>query len=534
MVCVFIPEEKSKSIQSVKLKLTSSPKRTEELIKFGHMWKKMIDIPQSAEKIEYTYRVKLTISGFIYNSNEKFKDDKHHRWITSNDKYIQRDIIVGVKHFQDPTAGIIAHIEDILENLNEKYAFDELDNMSRNNKIQKQWDSAFHRLLHTDSMVTKDVCLLLLHCIRNGYVTEDIPLASRVASEIWEQVQHLDKRYYEMCVQVARNLLSIYKTSKQMSYCLLHFINEGQFFLSAPAICEIIPLEQQRSYEGNCCNSLSCLKSAYKFIFEQETDSRELISVIDLLLNAISTENLIKLHQIDREIKLLDKNKNLMKKFKMAIFEKVKSKLSEYVYSSPLNTAKELILMADDDLKPSLILHCEKEILKHIEQIRPIENFLSELESIYKGTFFQNKDQQLLLLEGLLKVPDKPRILLRDILLSFESEDAKGAIDILKEAFNALFDSPIVHDTKEVFLEFDAFAKKTFFFIAKQSFEEIFESHISNIRAEYLCEIHTYVEKLGDSTNEIYCRVLRRTLKTQKFSVKIKWIEKEKNDITTR
>lgn len=542
MVCVFIPEEKDKCIQSVQLIFTSKRKGSEELIKFGHLWKKILFISNSEKEIGYKYRIKVKSSWLLsrisqmvppfYKLNDKIEDTNKRSMSLD---LLQRDIFSENKFTQDDSAGIVAHVKEILENPNKELIFGELDNLMSRNKLSPEIrNAAFHSLLHTGQMVTQEECLLLLYSFQREYVTKDIKLKNDVASQIWEQVQQLDKKYYEMCVNVARDLLHIHKTSRGMSNNFLNFIKEGQFFLSATAVYNILQ-DESHSCICNCPDSFLDLKTTLQFIFNQDADSEQLKYIIYSLFCAHKTNILITLLNIISEIIPLDKNIKCLEEFRQYLLENATNELSKTVRGSNFSAAKEFILKVNVDLKPKFVLHCENEILKHIKKVGFCENVSSEFESVYKNMFFERKDQQLLLLKVLLKVPDKqPRSLLKDILLQFESNDAKGEIDTLKEAFNVLFDSSTVCDTKETFLEFDILVGKAFFRIAQESFQTIFESHLSKKPTESLCALHTDVEKLSNLTNDIYCRILKKKLKFENFGVKSKWIEENGSDVTTR
>ena len=187
-------------------------------------------------------------------------------------------------------------------------------------------------------------------------------------------------------------------------------------------------------------------------------------------------------------------------------------------------------------LKSELILHCEKEVLFQLRNQSVTGNYLSRVECLFKEhIFFQNSEQQQLLLDALLKMPGKrPRSLIKSVLMDFEGTITKCEVETVEKAFDVLLETSDVRDVTETFKEFDVLVGKIDLQTWRRNLEERFRSHISKTATTVLLKIHQEIEKLRIPTIECYCQVLGEKLRTYTFPLKRQCIETNGNDISTR
>lgn len=519
----------AKELQSVQVCFNSKRGGSVDLDKDGLMWSQTIIVPDSFGEITYQYTFQL--KGWFGTTS---KAEKLTRKVSSD--HVQRDIISKVTSSIQSTGivnGIIAHVIEILKYSDVTAHFCELISLkTRNSTSNLHWDNAFKMLL--EGKITKQMCLLFLQCFQNKIVDSHICLTTSVASSIWQQLQQSDQDLNKMCAMCTEEIFVIFKAANPTSKYLLHFIIQGRSFLDAAAIHKLV--RNESPCLCNCSNSFSCLKGAFQFIFTRDADVQLLPEIINIISKIIPGSNYVALLAIVRDITPSDKNKELKDKFEKHILTQVKTTLTEKIKNVLLLSAKEIMLKVGVEMKTELVLHCEKEILYQIKNRRFTENDYITLESLCKEElFFQNMDQKLLLLDALVHNPGKkPKCFIKYVLMNTYTDDSRNAIVILEKAFDEVLKKSTEDDLKEAFNEFDTLSKKTISQAARACYEEKMLSHISKMSTFRLLPIHQAVEKLSETTINVYCHLLKKKLNDESYPAKCKYIEKLGSDINTR
>ena len=503
------------------------------------MWRKRIVVPESLVCLDYIYCLKIKKSGGFLSKTEEVFDD-HKRRIDSLN-YTQRDIIsTTAKPFQDKdiVSGIVAHVEDILGGLTDEVqtAFSDIDNLViRNTANPTHWNKAFEQLL--DDKISKTKCFCLLHCMQKRYVTKDLTLKKTLALNVWKKLQHFGLQSNKMFVHFFEEIFQIFKDSSPSTYNLLHFIKEGWAFLDITAFHKCLRFESSKRFACDCKNTLSCLKDAMQIIFNQHSNCEMLKDIVFKIFHVIREKDLVEVFMIVKEIKTSDQNKNFQEIAQKHVFSNVQSNLTEKVRNLPhLNETKDVILKAKGALKSKLILHCENEILFQLRRQSGSENYLNTVECLFREQiFFQNSEQQILLLDTLLKMPGKRhRNLIKCVLMDFEGNISKCEMETIGKAFNSLLETSDVKDVTETLKEFDVLVGKTDLQTCREKFEKSLKLHVSKIATCVLLKIHQEVENLRNPTIEFYYQVLGERLRTSTFSLKRQYIEMNGSDISTR
>lgn len=544
MFCLFLPEDLAKEIKSIELCVNSKEKHSKEMKRKDTMWKASIVFPETKDNILYYYKMKIKKSVAYFFSKLDEVVDPQRRTICWGS--IQRDIIsITCKPFQekDKESGIVAHIEDIHQDpkFEVKTAFLEIDNlMSRNSLNFSHWQGALTMML--DGQITEKICLILLHCIHRKYVSLAVSRNMNTASKIWDKVQHLGQESKSICVRFVVEIFQTYEAYSTTKCSPLHFINGTQSLLDITSLHKVL-LSRPSFPLHNCSKSTSCLQSALKCILNQEGECKMLHDLVCLMFDCIPEREVLEGFKILKEFNAPEEKKVLKENAQKHVFANIKKIIAGKVKSSDFKAINDIISKAEGELRIALVFHYEMEI---VSQIKNPDGFrygfmCKDLEDICKeNMLFQTIDQQILLLDAVLKMPThvKPRNFIKSVLLNLQNKGFESARETLENAYEILLGT--VHGTSSeaelilYFEEYDSLSKKCFFQANSEHFERRFQSYISKHLTSNILKIHANVENLQSATIDLYCQLLKDQLKNQTFLTKFDFLEKHWKSLDTR
>lgn len=460
--------------------------------------------------------------------------------------YPQRDIIsITCKPFKekDKEAGIVAHIEDIHQDpkFEVKTAFLEIDNlMARNSLNFPHQQGAFTMML--DGKITEKICLILLHYIHREYVSLAVSRNMNIASKIWDKIQHLGQESKDICVRFVVEIFQVYEACSTTKCSPLHFINGTQSLLDIPSLHKVL-LSRPSFPLHTCSKSTLCLQSALTFILNQEGECKMLHDLVCLMFDYIPEREVLEGFKILKECSAPDEKKVLKENAQKYVFANIKKIMAGKVRSLDFKAIKDIISKADGELRIALVFHCEMEI---VSQIKNPEGFrygfmCKDLEDICKeNMFFQTIDQQILLLDAVLKMPThvKPRNFIKYVLVNLQNKGFESARETLEHAYEILLGT--VHGTSSeaelisYFEEYDSLSKKCFFQTNSEHFQRRLQSHLSKYLTSNIPKIHANVENLQSATIDLYCQLLKDQLKNQTFLTKLDFLAEHSQSLKTR
>lgn len=540
-----MPEDVTKETISIKMNFSLKYYHSIKLIRRGTMWETSIMLKEKPSELKYKYKIKMKKSVanlFIRFSLSNEVADEHERIICW--EYVQRDIFPkNRKHLGNEgyIEGIVAHVEDILQD--QKYeteaAFHELDNINSRNTINcTHWTGAYEKLFN--GPFNDKMCLLLLYCMQKKYVTSAFPLNN--ASKIWAEVKRLSQESKDICVQFAEEIFQIYKALGLRQCFPLHFINDMQSVLDISSLHRV--LSSMSHYPiHDCKESLSCLRKALQFVINQDFMSNMLYDMADLIFDYIPEREILEGYVILNELSVPDKREDLKTMIKKHVIEKIKKILASKVSDSDFKAVNDILSKAEG-FKHELVQQCETEIIVcvrkaggfgYVHQWKNLEHLCIE------QFLFQTRDQQLMFLEAVINMPsyDKPRDLIKYILMHFQTKESDGAKKTLEKAYDIVLET-VHHRTsseamlKLCFEEYDALFEKNVFQIIRDYIERKLQQHISNIHIKSLLKIHADVDNLHSETIDFYCHQLQEKLKTWTFHGKFDFLKSYWNEINSR
>lgn len=544
MFCLFLPEDLAKEIKSIELFINTKEKNSKEMKRRDTMWRTSIAFPEPNDDILYNYKLKIKKSVAYFFSKLDEVVDPQRRTICWG--YPQRDIIsITCKPFQekDKERGIVAHIKDIYQDpkFEIKTAFLEIDNlMSRNSLNLSHRQGALSVML--DGQITENICLILLHCIHKKYVSIAVSKNMNTASKIWDKVQHLGQESKDICVNVVGEIFQTYEACSTTKCSPLHFINGTQSVLDVTSLHKV--LFSRSSFPlHNCSKSTSCLQSALKFILNQGGECKILHDLVCLMFDYIPEREVLEGFNILKEFNAPEEKKLLKENVQKHVFANIKKIMIGKVKSSDSKAINGIISKAEGELRIALVFHCEMEI---VSQIKNPDGFrygfmCKDLEDICKeNMLFQTIDQQILLLDAVLKMPThvKPRNFIKYILLNLQNKGFESARETLENAYEVLLGT--VHGTSSeaemifYFEEYDSLSNKCFFQTNREHFDRRFQSYISKRLISSILKIHATVEHLQSATIDFYCQLLKDQLQNQTFLTKLDFLEKHWKSLDTR
>lgn len=544
MFCLFLPEDLAKEIKSIELFINSKEKHSKEMKRRDTMWITSIAFPEPKDDILYNYKLKIKkcFAYFLIKLDEVV--DPQRRTICWG--YPQRDIIsITCKpfHEKDKERGIVAHIKNIHQDpkFEIKTAFLEIDNlMSRNLLNLSHWQGALSVIL--DGQITENICLILLHCIHKKYVSIAVSKNMNTASKIWNKVQHLGQESRDICVKFVGEIFQTYEACSTTKCSPLHFINGTQSVLDVTSLHNV--LFSRSSFPlHNCSKSTSCLQSALKFILNQGGECKILHDLVCLMFDCIPEREVLEGFNILKEFNAPEEKKLLKKNVQKHVFANIKKIMAGKVKSSDTKAINGIISKAEGELRIALVFHCEMEI---VSQIKNPDGFrygfrCKDLEDICKeNMLFQTIDQQILLLDAVLKMPThvKTRNFIKYILLNLQNKGFESARKTLENAYEVLLGT--VHGISSeaemisYFEEYDSLSNKCFFQTNREHFDRRFQSYISKRLTSSILKIHAPVEHLQSATIDFYCQLLKDQLQNQTFLTKLDFLEKHWKSLDTR
>lgn len=541
MFCLFLPEDLAKEIKSIELFINSKEKHSKEMKRRDTMWITSIAFPEPKDDILYNYKLKIK-KYFLIKLDEVV--DPQRRTICWG--YPQRDIIsITCKpfHEKDKERGIVAHIKNIHQDpkFEIKTAFLEIDNLiSRNLLNLSHWQGALSVIL--DGQITENICLILLHCIHKKYVSIAVSKNMNTASKIWNKVQHLGQESRNICVKFVGEIFQTYEACSTTKCSPLHFINGTQSVLDVTSLHNV--LFSRSSFPlHNCSKSTSCLQSALKFILNQRGECKILHDLVCLMFDCIPEREVLEGFNILKEFNAPEEKKLLKKNVQKHVFANIKKIMAGKVKSSDTKAINGIISKAEGELRIALVFHCEMEI---VSQIKNPDGFrygfmCKDLEDICKeNMLFQTIDQQILLLDAVLKMPThvKTRNFIKYILLNLQNKGFESARETLENAYEVLLGT--VHGISSeaemisYFEEYDSLSNKCFFQTNREHFDRRFQSYISKRLTSSILKIHATVEHLQSATIDFYCQLLKDQLQNQTFLTKLDFLEKHWKSLDTR
>lgn len=541
--CLYVPEDLAKEIKSIELSLLSKMTYSTEMKRKGTMWKTAIVFPEPNDEMLYNYKLQIKKSVLRYFSKVDEVVDQKQRSIRWGN--IQRDILsLTSKPFEekDKDRGIAAHIEDILQEPTYKTqtSFLEIDSlMSRNSLKCTHWNGAFMNIL--DEQITEHICFLLLYCTQRKYVTSEIFKNMNTATKIWANVQLIGKDSKDVCIKFVGEIFQIYEASSTTKCSPLHFINDTQSLLDIPSLHKVL-LSRSSFPVHYCSESMLCLQRALTFILNQDGENKMLHDLVCLIFNCIPEREVLEGFMILKEFSAPEEKKELSENTQKHVLANIEKIMTRKVKSSNLRAINDIISKAKGDLKTALIFHCEMEI---VSQIKNPENFRyivwKDLEDLCKeNMLFQTIDQQILLLDSVLKMPSFqiPRNFIKFVLTNFHNIGCECAKETLENAYEVLLST--VHGTSSeaklisYFEEYDSLSKKCFFQTNREHFERRLRTHVSEYPNSSILRIHADVENLQIATIDLYCQLIKAQLKNQTFFTKIDFFEKCWKSLDTR
>lgn len=506
------------------------------------LWKTSIVFPEPNGEFFYNYNLKIKkSSGFFFSSVDEVVDEKTRTVFWG---IIQRDILsITSKPFEenDKNRGIAAHIKDILQEPPYKIqtAFLEIDNlMSRNSLKYSNWNDTFTKIL--EGQITKNECLLFLHCTQRNYVTWIVFKDRNIATKIWTNVQHLDQESKDVCMKYVEEIFQIYKASSTTECSPLHFINDTESLLDVPSLHKVL---HSRSFPVHkCSESLKCLQRALKFILNQNEESGKLQDLVCLLFECIPEREILEGFFILKEFNAPDEKKKLKEntlKHVIAIFETI---ITKKVKFANLCDIYEIISKAEYDLRIALVSHCEMEIVSQITNQEIFQHMVwKDLEQLCEEKMlFQTIDHQILLLDALLKHPASkiPRNFIKFVLTHLQNIRCERAKETLEKAYevllNTVYGIPSEAKLMSYFEEYDYLCNLFFFQTNRDLFKKRLQSHVSEYPITSVLKIHADVENLQIATIDFYCQLLKDQLKNQTFFTKFEFFEKHWSSVDTR
>lgn len=543
--CLFLPEDLAKEIKSIELCVNSKEKHTKEMKRRDTMWRASMAFPEPKDDILYNYKLKIKKSVALFFSKLDEVVDPQRRTICWD--YPQRDIIsITCKPFQenDKEKGIVAHIKDIHQDpkFEVKTAFLEIDNlMSRNSLNLSHRQGALSVMLN--EQITENICLILLHCIHKKYVSSAVSKNMNTASKIWDKVQHLGQESKDICVKFVGEIFQTYEAYSTTKCSPLHFINGTQSVLDITSLHKV--LFSRSSFPlHNCSKSTLCLQSALKFILNQGGECKTLCDLVCLMFDCIPEREVLDGFNILKEFNAPEEKKLLKENVQKHVFANIKKIMAGKVRFSDSKALNDIISKAEGELRIALVLHCEMEI---VSQIKNPDSFrygfmCKDLEDICKeNMLFQTIDQQILLLDAVLKMPThvKPRNFIKYVLLNLQNEGFESSRETLENAYEVLLGT--VHGTSSeaelisYFEEYDSLSNKCFFQTNREHFDRRLQSYITKRLTSSMLKIHATVEHLQSATIDFYCQLLKGQLQNQTFLTKLDFLEKHwKNHLDTR
>lgn len=541
--CLYVPEDLAKDIKSIELSLLSKMTYSSDMEKKGKMWKTSIVFPEPKGEILYNYKLHIEKTVLHFFSRVGEVVDREQRKICWGN--IQRDILSLTNDpFKetDKDRGIAAHIKEILQEPTYKIqtSFLETDSlMSRNSLKCLHWDGAFINILN--EQITERICFLLLHCTQTKHVTSKLFKDMNTAMKIWATVKQIGQDSKDICIKFVWEIFQIYEASSSTKRSPLHFINDTKSLLDIPALHKVL-LSRSSFPVHNCSESKSCLQRALTFILNQDGESKMLHDLVSLIFDCIPEREVLEGFMILKEFSAPAEKKELSENTQKHVLAHIEKIMTRKVKSSDLRAISDIISKAEGDSRIALLSHCEMEI---VSQIKNSENFRfniwKDLEDLCKeNMLFQTIDQQILLLDAVLKMPllKIPRNFIKFVLTNFHNIWCESAKETLENAYEVLLRT--VHGTFteakliSYFEEYDSLPKNCFFETNREHFERRFRSHVLQYPNSSILKIHANVENLQIATIDLYCHLLKAQLKNQTFLTKFDFFEKYWKSLDTR
>lgn len=540
---LYVSEGLAEEITSIELSLLSKMTYSSEMKRKGTMWKTSIVFPEPKGEILYNYKLQKKKSVLRYFSKVDEVVDRKKRSICWGN--IQRDILALTSEpfkDKDKVMGIAAHIQDILQEPAYKIqtSFLEIDSLNSRNSLKcSHWNGAFINILN--AQITEHMCFLLLHCTQRNYVTSELFKNMNTATKIWAKVQHIDQDSKDVCIKFVEEIFQIYKATSRTKCSPLHFINDTNSLLDIPALHKV--LHSRSSFlVHNCSESKSCLQRALTFILNQDGESKMRNDLVCLIFDCIPEREVLEGFVILKEFSAPAEKKELSENTQKHVLAHIERIMTRKVKSSDLRAISDIISKAEGDSRIALLSHCEMEI---VFQIKNSENFRfniwKDIEDLCKESMlFQTIDQQILLLDAVLKMPSFkiPRNFIKFVLTNFHNIWCESAKETLENAYGVLLRT--VHGTSleaeliSYFEEYDSLPKNCFFQTNREHFERRFRLHVLEYPSSSILKIHADVENLQIATIDLYCHLLKAQLKNQTFLTKFDFFEKYWKSLDTR
>lgn len=465
------------------------------------LWKPSIRPSETTDSISYHYIQQKKKDFIIIKEGNLIA--KKCPW-----SYKRRDIIfTKSKPYYDKVNGIVAHVEDVLQEPQYKsdVAFRELDTLKLDNPLmESHWNNAFEKLL--DKQMSGHLCLLLFHCIQKKYASSAILDKCNIANKVWELIQPLDQ---ESLVHFVGEIFHTYKVSHRCRCYLLHFITDMQFLLDIPALHRLLRFGQTNSIDY-CDTSLSSLESALKFILKQNGEKTLMHDLVCAMFDCIQKSNIVEGLSFLKKINAIDKKIRIDK------------------------VLNNLISKSKDD--QNFTSFCENEMICSITNHDNVA--WKDLEHICDNNeLFKKTDKKLLLLEAVLTLRshEKTMYFMKHVLKNIKRDESENVMATLAVAYDMLLDTNHGNteeaELKSSFKEYDTLAC---FQIGITCFQTKLQGHVSKYSLKSVLEIHADIENLNHTTIDLYCQELKKRLKSITLEAKIDLIEKYWKQLNTR
>lgn len=520
MFCLYLPDEITKNIVSVKIKLHPKGTIDRHLIKRDTLWRVSLSSSEIENHDLYSYKLKFKKFGFS------------HTFFESKNKPIpvginKRDIISSLTNNEskdDMQMGLLAHIKDILlhEPINStENVLHEFDNLIIRESLKDNCEGAFEHLFCED--ITSKLCLLLIHSMKKKYVRRSVLIKADIASKVWKELQNVDQETRNICGQYVKEILHVYDATDTTRRSPLHYITDMQSVLDISMLHTALILEPQNRTIHRCDKSSPCLRNALQLILEHVNERGKFMDLIRIIIESINENEVLEACSILKGLDVPEKNMELKESGQEVVLGNIANLLTKHVTTLSYEKINDIVSKVEDDERSILILHCEKKILDIIKDSFYLLNIASAWKFLkYVANdkkLFQTTAKQVLLLDTALK--RKPhserRYFITHVLMNVQNTESESATETFKRAYHELF-APIQRLSSDAdlllcFQEYNVLSKTVFFQKNEKEFEGRLKKHISKYTLLEMLEIHRAVESLHPETVDLYCAYLNGKLR---------------------
>lgn len=518
MFCLYLPNEITKNIVSVKIKLHPKGTIDRHLIKRGTIWRVSLSSSEIENQNLYSYKLKMDTFWLYYTFFES-----HIKPIPVGIN--QRDIFLTNNDSKDEMQmGLVAHIKDILlhEPMNStENVLHEFDNLMIRESRRDNCEGAFEHLFCED--ITSKLCLLLIHSIKKKYVRRAVLKKADIASKVWKELQNFDQETRTICGQYVQEILHVYDATGTTRRSPLHYITDMQSMLDISMLHTALTLEPQNRTIHMCGKSSSCLRNALQLILKHDHERVKLMDLIRIIIESINENEVLEAYSILKGLDVPEKNMELKESGQELVLRNIANLLTKHVTTLSYEKMNDIVSKVEDDKRSILILHCEEKILDIIKNSFKLLNidsawkFLKYIANDKK--LFQTTAKQVLLLDIALKTKphSERRYFITHVLMNVQNTESESATETLKRAYYELF-APIQRLSSDAdlllcFQEYNVLSKKIFFQKNKEEFEGRLKKHISKYSFLNMLEIHAAVERFHPETVDLYCAYLNEKLR---------------------